>query len=124
MKSYVIYDTTTGYVIKTVTGSERLAQLNTKDGQAYIEGRVTEPDKMVVDGEIVDRPKTEEELYREAVGQVLMRRSAELNGSDWTQITDVPLANKEAWATYRQALRDITAQEGYPFNVIWPTPPT
>lgn len=46
-----------------------------------------------------------------------------LTESDWTQLPDVPLATKQAWATYRQALRDITTQEGYPFNVIWPTKP-
>lgn len=124
MKSYVIYDTTTGYVIKTITGTERTVQLNTKEGQAYIEGRVSEPNKMVVDGEIVDRPKSEDELRREAIGQVLTRRSAALVSSDWTQIGDVPLNNKEAWATYRQALRDIPEQEGYPFNVVWPTEPS
>jgi hypothetical protein len=124
MKSYVIYDTTTGYVIKTITGTERTIELNTKKGQAYIEGRVSEPNKMVVDGEIVDRPKSEDELRREAIGQVLTRRSVALVSSDWTQIGDVPLNNKEAWATYRQALRDIPKQEGYPFNVVWPTEPS
>lgn len=124
MKSYVIYDTTTGYVIKTITCTERMVQLNTKEGQAYIEGRVSEPNKMVVDGEIIDRPKSEDELRREAIGQVLTRRSVALVSSDWTQIGDVPLNNKEAWATYRQALRDIPEQEGYPFNVVWPTEPS
>jgi len=27
------------------------------------------------------------------------------------------------WATYRQALRDITAQEGFPYEVVWPPKP-
>jgi hypothetical protein len=43
--------------------------------------------------------------------------------TDWTQMPDVTLANKSAWATYRQALRDITAQAGYPAQINWPTPP-
>jgi len=43
--------------------------------------------------------------------------------SDWTQMPDVTLANKAAWATYRQALRDITTQPSYPWNLTWPTPP-
>lgn len=42
--------------------------------------------------------------------------------SDWTQLPDVPLATKTAWATYRQALRDVTLQAD-PHNIIWPTPP-
>jgi hypothetical protein len=51
------------------------------------------------------------------------QRSALLAASDWTQLPDVPLAMKQAWADYRQALRDITLQPD-PFNIIWPTPPS
>lgn len=54
---------------------------------------------------------------------VLAERNKLLQNSDWTQLTDVPLSNKSQWTTYRQALRDITIQSGYPFNVIWPTKP-
>ena len=43
--------------------------------------------------------------------------------SDWTQLPDVPLATKEAWAIYRQALRDITSQSGFPLNIEWPVEP-
>jgi len=52
-------------------------------------------------------------------------RNIFLASSDWTQIPNGPLTEQQqqAWATYRQALRDITTQEGYPFNVIWPTKP-
>jgi hypothetical protein len=42
-----------------------------------------------------------------------------LKDTDWTQVADVPV-DKAAWATYRQALRDITTQEGFPLEVIWP----
>lgn len=49
-------------------------------------------------------------------------RDSKLLASDWTQLLDVPLVTKEAWATYRQALRDITIQPD-PFNIVWPTPP-
>jgi len=41
---------------------------------------------------------------------------------DWTQVEDSPV-DKAAWATYRQALRDITLQEGFPFDVTYPTKP-
>jgi Phage tail assembly chaperone protein len=34
-------------------------------------------------------------------------------------LTDAPV-NKAAWATYRQALRDVTAQTGFPWTVEWP----
>jgi hypothetical protein len=43
--------------------------------------------------------------------------------SDWTQLPDVPQATKDLWATYRQALRDITAQDGFPQTVTFPAEP-
>ena len=54
---------------------------------------------------------------------VRWKRDALLARSDWTQLPDVPSATKEAWAAYRQALRDITEQPGFPFDVVWPQPP-
>lgn len=57
------------------------------------------------------------------VAAIVLRRNQLLADSDWTQLPDVPLATKEAWATYRQALRDITAQPGFPENVVWPEAP-
>lgn len=51
------------------------------------------------------------------------RRKPLLADSDWTQGKDIPESISAPWAVYRQALRDITAQEGYPFNVTWPVPP-
>lgn len=50
-------------------------------------------------------------------------RTELLKACDWTQIAD-STADKPTWATYRQALRDITAQSGFPWTVIWPVPPT
>lgn len=51
------------------------------------------------------------------------RRNALLTASDWTQLPDVPLATKDAWAVYRQALRDIANQPN-PLAIEWPTAPT
>lgn len=46
-----------------------------------------------------------------------------LSKSDWTQVDDAPV-DKTSWATYRQELRDITQQSGFPYDVVWPTPPS
>jgi hypothetical protein len=48
-----------------------------------------------------------------------------LINSDWTQLPNNPLTleKQQAWAVYRQQLRDIPQQSGYPTNVIWPTQP-
>jgi Phage tail assembly chaperone protein len=52
------------------------------------------------------------------------RRNDMLAACDWTQLPDSPLDNvqRNAWADYRQALRDITTQTD-PFNVIFPEAP-
>jgi hypothetical protein len=57
-----------------------------------------------------------------AAGNVRGFRDAQLVKSDWTQVADAPV-DKAAWATYRQALRDITQQAGFPWDVQWPTTP-
>lgn len=49
-------------------------------------------------------------------------RDQKLAACDWTQIADAPV-DRDAWAQYRQALRDIPTQEGFPYNVSWPTSP-
>jgi hypothetical protein len=61
--------------------------------------------------------------YDNQAAVITRRRNSFLFASDWTQLPDVPIKNKDEWAQYRQALRDVTAQTGYPTNVIWPTPP-
>lgn len=58
----------------------------------------------------------------EQAKSVREQRSTKLAESDWTQVADAPV-DKAVWATYRQALRDITAQEGFPWTITWPDAP-
>jgi hypothetical protein len=58
----------------------------------------------------------------EAAAAIRAARNQKLSDSDWTQLADSP-ENKAAWATYRQALRDIPTQAGFPWEVQWPTQP-
>lgn len=60
-----------------------------------------------------------------AVLEIRTKRNRLLYESDWTQLPNGPLSSElqTAWATYRQALRDITAQPGFPTDVVWPTSP-
>ena len=46
-----------------------------------------------------------------------------LAASDWTQVADAPV-DAAAWAAYRQALRDVPQQAGFPENITWPEMPT
>lgn len=56
----------------------------------------------------------------------IWKRNLLLQQSDWTQLPDVSLTEEQKgnWVTYRQQLRDITNQPGFPDNIIWPTQPT
>ena len=58
----------------------------------------------------------------EQATNVRQQRTEKLKDSDWTQIAD-STADKAAWATYRQALRDVTAQAGFPWTIDWPEQP-
>ena len=58
----------------------------------------------------------------EQASAVRKSRGEKLSECDWTQVADSPV-DKAAWATYRQALRDITTQDGFPWNVTWPDSP-
>ena len=49
-------------------------------------------------------------------------RNSKLAECDWTQIADATV-DKAAWATYRQALRDISKQTGFPWDIQWPEAP-
>ena len=53
--------------------------------------------------------------------QIRSQRDALLAKSDWTQAEDSPLSSceKEKWRQYRQFLRDIPTQKGFPENVVW-----
>ena len=51
------------------------------------------------------------------------RRNDKLKDTDWTQLPDAPV-DSAAWATYRQALRDLTSQAGFPDAITWPTVPS
>lgn len=53
---------------------------------------------------------------------VRAKRNALLSESDWTQLADAPV-DRAAWASYRQALRDIPSQAGFPLDVVWPEKP-
>ena len=50
-------------------------------------------------------------------------RDRKIAETDWTQGKDIPDNISSKWAVYRQALRDVPAQSGFPWTVQWPTKP-
>jgi hypothetical protein len=80
----------------------------------------------VVDG-VTTTAAEQETAYKatkdaEQAKSVRASRDEKLKDCDWTQVADAPV-DKAVWATYRQALRDITAQSGFPWEVTWPDAP-
>ena len=88
-------------------------------------------DPVVEDGfafcvEVVD--KTAEEIAADVASkaaQVRSQRDALIKQTDWMVIRaqETSVAMDVKWAEYRQALRDITSQDGFPSNVTWPVDP-
>ena len=75
--------------------------------------------------DVIVENKTQDELDAETAqkaNEIRYRRNMLLTQSDWTQLADAPVDNL-AWAVYRQALRDITLQAGFPFAVDFPAAP-
>lgn len=69
------------------------------------------------------QPKTQDEIDADTQAQaakIRAARNALLLACDWTQGKDIPDSVSAPWATYRQALRDIPNQTGFPWSVEWP----
>ena len=138
MSIITIYNTTTGRITRWVDVLERFFELQPGANEAYIIGEVSEDNYIDVGSkEPIKKPlkPSEYHVFDYTIKQWIDPRTAEtewvivrnkrnklLQESDWTQLPDVPLATKESWALYRQALRDVTNQTD-PFNIIWPNQP-
>jgi hypothetical protein len=70
--------------------------------------------------ELVAFNKKKEEDKKQEVRDV---RNSKLSMSDWTQGKDIPDNVSTLWASYRQALRDVPAQPGFPWTITWPAQP-
>jgi hypothetical protein len=110
-------------------------QYSQRDGVEQIEGKWYT--KYILGPVFTDREATETEPAKTAAEQeaeykaakdaeqaksVRTQRGEKLKECDWTQVADAPV-DKEAWAVYRQALRDVTGQSGFPWTIDWPTIP-
>lgn len=83
--------------------------------------------KVSADGKTVEfTPPTDAELDEEAASAARGNRQRLISATDYLVLPDYPLAEekKQAVREYRQALRDITAQPGWPRNIVWPEKPS
>lgn len=127
---------TDGKILKIGSLPESDIPSNLGNADAYNLGIADIKTQFVDNGELTDLPPKPSEFYQfdyqtktwvvdTAAAEVSVKaeRNKLLLTSDWTQLPDVPLTNKAEWATYRQELRDIPEQTGYPTNVVWPVAP-
>ena len=90
-------------------------------------GQCDDDADLTIDGFLkeIDQTELEYEQAEEANAQaqrVRTDRNLRLQASDWTQLSDAQV-DQAAWAVYRQALRDVPSQVGFPWNVTWPETP-
>lgn len=87
---------------------------------------VMEDGKWFIGWAVVDKTAEEVQQYDDSAAQsVRSQRDSLLASTDWIVIKSYERGENipAEWELYRQSLRDITAQEGFPYSVEWPTNP-
>jgi len=80
----------------------------------------------LMDGETLSETIPSELMDFTLKARCRIQRDGMLRVCDWTQVSDAPLDSfqKTQWSAYRQALRDVPNQQGFPYDITWPTPPS
>ena len=118
----------TGGTVYQYSQASGVEQIDGKWYTKYILGPVFID--QVVDG-VTTTAAEQEVAYKatkdaEQAKSVRASRDEKLKDCDWTQVADALLdapVDKAVWATYRQALRDVTTQTGFPWEISWPDQP-
>ena len=104
--------------------------LNEQDVYSYTEDNRPEYDALIqsLDFSFEERNGSWYKSYtvvnlpqEKAESNIRSMRDSLLQETDWMALSDNTLT--QPWADYRQALRDITDQETFPYSVTWPTKP-
>ena len=99
------------------------------DGQHYIiwDGITPEPtyNYVVSNGQVILKSDADRQTYQDSIKSRGVRgeRDKLLAETDWRDLPSYPGVNQDAWRTYRQALRDLPSQAGFPNNITWPAKP-
>lgn len=113
MKAFIVHDGE--WIIRTGRCKDSDFEAQAGPGQFVIEGEASPNAHKMENGEVVPytppAPDPTIEMRRE--------RDRLLKASDWTQLPDSPV-DKEAWAVYRQELRDLPEREDWPNIQQWP----
>ena len=122
MNTFTIYKTSTGEILYSTTTATPIDEVGLQTGESIIEGSYQSNEYVVTDGSAVKRTDNVLDIVRD------LRKSLLLE-CDWTQASDTPLTDskKAEWATYRQTLRDLPANNTSATSiddVVFPTPPS
>lgn len=124
MKTFAIFDSATNHLISLFSandgdGLDVSDYANLAEASANIDCYVINQENMSFD------MRDDHEQYAQELleNNIRNRRNILLLQSDWTQNPDVNV-DRKAWADYREELRNVTKQPGFPNNVVWPIPPT
>ena len=119
----------TGGTVYQYSQASGVEQIDGKWYTKYVLGPVftdtpateTEPAKTAAENEAEYKAAKDTEQAK----SVRSTRDSKLAESDWRVIKAAETATTldAAWATYRQALRDVTAQSGFPWTITWPDAP-
>lgn len=73
--------------------------------------------------DMTEEEKAESDLQQ--AKEIKEQRNYKLSLTDWTMLVDSPLSveNKQLYQEYRQQLRDISQQPGFPWDITWPQEP-
>jgi len=152
MAIYTQYQINTGEIFASGTSNTDVLPFVLFEGNDYLEGYGNNSSHYVLNNTIVDytqeqkntklnKPnykctwsnetftwvdaRTLEQQNIDAENLINIKRDIMLSDSDWIVIRALDQGNPipTDWQTYRQQLRDISQQAGYPLNIIWPTPP-
>jgi len=101
-------------VIRLKTEEDATNHITGEVDQSQV-GQPIHGNRWVIGYTVVNRPQDQAE------DAIRNRRNRLLSDTDWMALSDNTMTPE--WASYRQALRDITSQEGFPYSVTWPTKP-
>ena len=106
--------------MKTTYG---IADVNENDKPSFdpLTEEIVEAPMTIVDGVVQINYIKEAVDETEQSSRIRNQRNSHLTGSDWMALSDVTMTDE--WKTYRQPLRDIPQQSGFPASVTWPEPP-
>ena len=137
-------------IVRTGFCPDEMMELQVQEGEMSIEGVANDTTQYIHNGAVTDytpdqltaksavpygytwdiatmtaiQTATDEKIAVRLATQARTKRDQLLTACDWTQTADQPESTKTKWQPYRQELRDITLQEGFPNNVIWPIKPS